>query len=183
MIQTVIDNLLARRVNLALIATYITLLRYRFAMTENQNRKNDQESDNRLPTGEWNGFYLESHRSGRGWMSMYLAFADGRINGEGTDYVGPWVATGSYDLDTGLCSWVKRYLGMHTVSYSGKVSGDGIRGDWQLKSASGPFHIWPRGMNNNNELYLKHDMDLPVDGSFADSFSDSLTEQLEPELV
>lgn len=152
-------------------------------MTENQNRKNDQESDNRLPTGEWNGFYLESHRSGRGWMSMYLAFADGRINGEGTDYVGPWVATGSYDLDTGLCSWVKRYLGMHTVSYSGKVSGDGIRGDWQLKSASGPFHIWPRGMNNNNELYLKHDMDLPVDGSFADSFSDSLTEQLEPELV
>ena len=154
-------------------------------MTENTDRKNktDYETDNRLPTGEWNGFYLESHRSGRGWMSMYLAFADGRINGEGTDYVGPWVATGSYDLDTGLCSWVKRYLGMHTVSYSGKVSGDGIRGDWQIKNISGPFHIWPRGMNNNNELYLKHDMDLPVDGSFQDSFSNSLSEQLQPELV
>ena len=124
------------------------------AMTENTDRKNktDYETDNRLPTGEWNGFYLESHRSGRGWMSMYLAFSDGRINGEGTDYVGPWVATGSYDLDTGLCSWVKRYLGMHTVSYSGKVSGDGIRGDWQIKNISGPFHIWPRGMNNNNCL-------------------------------
>ena len=38
-------------------------------------------------------------------------------------------------------------------------------------------------MNNTNELYLKHDMDLPIDGSFQDSFSDSLTEQLEPELV
>lgn len=153
-------------------------------MPENSNRSNDQETDNRLPTGEWNGFYLESHRSGRGWMSMYLAFANGRINGEGTDYVGPWVATGSYDLDTGLCSWVKRYLGMHTVSYSGKVSGDGIRGDWELKSASGPFHIWPRGMNNTNELYLTQDMDQPhpVSGGFEDSFSDAFEEQLEPAL-
>ena len=117
-------------------------------------------------------------------MSMYLAFADGRINGEGTDYVGPWVATGSYDLDTGLCSWVKRYLGMHSVSYSGKVSGDGIRGDWQLKGASGPFHIWPRGMNNTNELYLKQDLDQPqpVGGGFEDSFSDAFEEQLEPAL-
>ena len=151
-------------------------------MTENTNRKNDQETDNRLPTGEWNGFYLESHRSGRGWMSMYLAFANGRINGEGTDYVGPWVATGSYDLDTGIRSWVKQYLGLHKVMYSGKVSGDGIRGDWQINSSTGRFHIWPLGMNNVNELYLRQNMDVPVSGSFEDSFQDSFSEQLEPAL-
>lgn len=108
---------------------------------------------------------------------MYLEFSDGRINGEGTDYVGPWVATGSYDLDTGLCSWIKRYLGLHQVNYSGKISGDGIRGDWQIRGTSGAFHIWPRGMSNHDELYLKHDMDLPVSGSFADSFEDSFSEQ------
>jgi len=69
-------------------------------MSSNADTPN-HESDNRLPTGEWNGFYLESHRSGRGWMSMYLQFTDGKINGEGTDYVGPWVSTGHYDVDTG----------------------------------------------------------------------------------
>lgn len=141
------------------------------------NRRADFETDSRLPTGEWNGFYIESHRSGRGWMSMYLEFSEGRINGEGTDYVGPWVATGSYDLDTGLCSWNKRYLGLHQVSYSGKVSGDGIRGDWQIRGTSGPFHIWPRGMSNQDALYLKHDMDLPISESFADSIEDAFRKQ------
>ena len=116
---------------------------------------------------------------------MYLEFADGRINGEGTDYVGPWVATGSYDLETGLCSWNKRYLGLHSVDYAGKISSDGIRGDWSIRNASsGPFHIWPRGMNNTNELYLRENLDAPnpVSGGFEDSLSDSFTEQLEPAL-
>ena len=48
------------------------------------------ENDNRFPTGEWNGFYLENHRSGKGWLHLYLQFQDGKISGEGTDYVGPW---------------------------------------------------------------------------------------------
>jgi hypothetical protein len=114
---------------------------------------------------------------------MYLEFSDGRINGEGTDYVGPWVAAGSYDLDTGLCSWSKRYLGLHTVSYSGKISNAGIRGDWQIRSSnSGPFHIWPRCMNNNDELYLRESLDAPVAGGFEDSFSDSFSKELEPAL-
>ena len=47
-------------------------------------------------SGEWSGFYIETHRPGRGWMHLYLAFEDGKIRGEGTDYVGPWVATGQY---------------------------------------------------------------------------------------
>jgi hypothetical protein len=39
-------------------------------------------------------------------------------------------------------------------------------------------------MSNHDELYLKHDMDLPVSGSFEDSFQDSFSKQgeLEPAL-
>jgi len=37
------------------------------------------ESDNRLPTGEWNGFYLENHQPNRGWMHLYMSFSDGKI--------------------------------------------------------------------------------------------------------
>ncbi len=143
--------------------------------TDRPSRKENQETDNRLPTGEWNGFYIERARSGRGWMSMYLQFENGRINGEGTDYVGPWVATGSYDTDTGLCSWTKQYLGLHQVVYSGKASSDGIRGDWQINISSGPFHIWPMGMTNTGELYLKNEYELPQgEGSLMDSIEEAL---------
>ncbi len=146
-------------------------------MSSNADTPN-HESDNRLPTGEWNGFYLESHRSGRGWMSMYLQFTDGKINGEGTDYVGPWVSTGHYDVDTGVCRWVKRYLGKHEVVYGGRANADGIRGDWEISNqSSGPFHIWPLGHGNANEHYLREDLDVP---HMEDSLEDSLS--LEPAL-
>ena len=119
------------------------------------------ETDPRCPTGEWNGFYMEDHRSARGWMHLYLKFEDGRIHGEGTDYVGPWVASGSYDIQTGRCSWVKDYVGKHNVQYDGMLSDKGITGEWTIFS-SGPFHIWPRGMNHFNELYLKQELDAPA---------------------
>jgi len=119
------------------------------------------ETDTRLPSGEWNGFYLEETRSGKGWMHLYLKFEDGKISGEGTDYVGPWVASGSYDLDSGKCGWVKEYVGQHNVRYAGIASDKGIMGEWTILS-SGPFHIWPRGMNHMHENYLKQERDMPM---------------------
>lgn len=148
------------------------------------DQNSDTESDSRFSSGEWNGFYIESHRSGRGWMSMYLAFANGSINGEGTDYVGPWVAKGSYDTDSGMCSWTKQYLGLHAVHYSGRASNDGIQGQWNIGSTRGDFHIWPRGLSQFDELYLKKDLDLPeksLSGTFEDSFSE--TSELEPQIA
>lgn len=120
------------------------------------------ESDNRLPTGEWNGFYLENHQPKRGWMHLYMSFTDGKIKGEGTDYVGPWVANGEYDLSSGICSWVKQYLGKHTVTYSGLISDKGIAGQWQISFISGEFHIWPKGMTMFDEHYLTEDLTAPV---------------------
>ena len=119
------------------------------------------ESDHRLPTGEWNGFYLENHQPRRGWMHLYMSFADGKIKGEGTDYVGPWVSQGDYDLSTGICSWVKQYIGKHQVVYSGKIGPNGIMGHWEISFITGQFHIWPKGMNNLNELYMADDLTQP----------------------
>ena len=117
--------------------------------------------DNRLPTGEWNGFYLENHQPRRGWMHLYMSFKDGNIKGEGTDYVGPWTASGSYDLDTGLCSWVKQYFGRHQVDYRGTCGPNGIQGQWRITWNKGEFHIWPKTMQNLNELYLHEELSQP----------------------
>ncbi len=104
------------------------------------------EQDHRLPTGEWNGFYLESHQPRRGWMHLYMSFEHGKIAGEGTDYVGPWTATGDYDLESGACHWVKKYVGKHQVNYRGICGPNGIQGQWRILWTKGEFHIWPKSM-------------------------------------
>ena len=119
------------------------------------------ETDNRLPTGEWNGFYVESHQPKRGWMHLYLSFDNGSVKGEGTDYVGPWIAEGKYDLEARICHWEKRYIGRHRVNYSGLISDQGIRGQWEIAFLTGPFHIWPKGMNQFDEIYLHQELDQP----------------------
>lgn len=116
------------------------------------------ETDNRLPTGEWNGFYLESHQPKRGWMHLYMSFENGEVSGEGTDYVGPWVASGKYDLDSKICHWEKKYVGKHKVTYSGVVTDNGIQGQWELSFLTGEFHIWPKGFNEFNEMYMHEDL-------------------------
>ena len=120
------------------------------------------ETDQRLPSGEWNGFYIENHVDKRGWMHLYMTFQDGEIKGEGTDYVGPWLATGNYELETGKCQWTKQYLRKHKVIYSGQISENGIQGNWDLSFLKGPFHIWPKGMGFLNELYLKNELGEPT---------------------
>ncbi len=122
----------------------------------------EMEIDNRLPTGEWNGFYLERHQEKRGWMHLYLSFANGQIQGEGTDYVGPWVASGNYDLDSGICQWVKKYIGKHHVVYAGQVTENGIQGQWEISFIRGPFHIWPKGLSQLTELYLRTELTEPA---------------------
>lgn len=120
------------------------------------------EQDSRFPSGEWNGFYLESHQPKRGWMHLYLNFQDGKISGEGTDYVGPWHIKGNYDINSGKCQWTKNYLGKHQVDYQGLVGETGIQGEWTISYLSNAFHIWPRSMGFLNELYLHSDLQEPI---------------------
>ncbi len=114
--------------------------------------------DDPFVSGEWSGFYLERHRAQRGWMHMFLTFENGKIRGEGTDYVGPWTATGSYDESTKQCQWVKQYVGRHLVEYAGIASENGIQGVWQIVG-QGEFHIWPNSHSHFNELYLRDELE------------------------
>lgn len=113
-----------------------------------------------IPTGQWNGFYTESCREGRGWMHQYLEFNDGELKGEGTDYVGPWTLQGRYDLDSRKCKWVKSYVNKHNVNYVGTIGDTGITGVWDIRgSNTGPFHIWPQHMTEFDRLYMQEDLE------------------------
>ena len=120
------------------------------------------ESDQRLPTGQWTGFFLDTRLSRRGWMHLYLEFAEGKLKGEGTDFVGPWLAEGQYDTKLGTCVWAKRYVGAHQVNYRGNIDQNGIVGVWEIGPITGEFHIWPASMSHLSELYLADDRELPA---------------------
>ncbi|MDG2014024.1 MAG: hypothetical protein P8J33_10985 [Pirellulaceae bacterium] len=118
------------------------------------------EPDTRLPSGEWTGFYLEEHKPKRSWMHLYLHFEEHEIRGEGTDYVGPWLIKGTYDLENSICHWYKQYLKKHRVQYTGTITDSGIEGSWNIRDwNSGPFHIWPHNRSDLTNLFLKDDLD------------------------
>lgn len=91
-------------------------------------------------------------------MHLYLEFQDGVIKGEGTDYVGPWIASGAFDERSGQCDWVKRYVDKHEVHYSGVASDQGIRGTWEIAHVNGPFHIWPKDRSDLAALFMSDEV-------------------------
>ena len=113
-----------------------------------------------IPTGQWNGFYIESHQEQRGWRHQYLEFDDGELIGEGTDYVGPWTLQGQYDLSELKCVWIKSYVGKHDVTYRGMISKTGITGIWDIRELNtGSFHIWPQHLTEFDSLYMQEDLE------------------------
>lgn len=90
-------------------------------------------------------------------MHLYLAFENGVIRGEGTDYVGPWTIQGHYETgETGSpnCQWIKQYLGRHQVTYQGSFGDSGIMGQWTIAQwHHGTFHIWPASRADIHGLY------------------------------
>lgn len=152
----------------------------------NQSRESQPvfEPDKRLPSGEWSGFYIESRQPQRGWMHLYLNFAHGKIEGEGTDYVGPWVIHGTYDLRNGVCQWTKQYQGRHRVVYEGKITEDGIQGLWNISHFnSGPFHVWPRQRTDLQSLYMKDDLEANVPSVLLAPFTDGRSSTPEEPLI
>lgn len=78
-------------------------------------------------------------------MDLQLTFASGRMTGDGTDNIGPFLIAGRYDANTREADWVKNYPGSHNVFYRGFRDGEGIWGAWEIPPfAKGGFHIWPR---------------------------------------
>ncbi len=112
-----------------------------------------------FPSGPWTGFFLEFHRPERGWMHLYLNFENGRIQGEGTDYVGPWHINGMFSEQDLNCNWIKQYVGQHQVEYTGQCSQQGIVGTWEIGPGyEGKFHIWPSSRGDIQQMYLEQDL-------------------------
>jgi hypothetical protein len=113
---------------------------------------NELENDPRFPSGRWTGFFIQPWIPGRHTMNLELTFQHCRIEADGSDWVGPFTFSGSYDSANGKCAWIKQYLRKHQVSYSGVNEGNGIWGVWEIRQLGGwyrdrgGFHIWPEGM-------------------------------------
>lgn len=106
------------------------------------------ETDDRLPSGPWTGFYIQWGRKGP--QELGLTFSEGVITGGGGDAAGAFVVSGTYDTETGRCAMVKRYPG-YQVEYDGYIDHNGIWGRWVIRykpfmaDDRGHFHIWPAG--------------------------------------
>lgn len=99
-----------------------------------------------FPSGDWEGFYNDLRCSRpRGEMTMTLDFSSDRVTGSGSDPVGVYTWSGTYDTRSETCQLTKTYVGAHSVEYSGYVDENGIWGKWIIKKwRAGEFHIWPK---------------------------------------
>ncbi len=108
----------------------------------------DLETDGRLPSGPWEGFYIQWGSRGR--QDLGLTFRSGEVLGGGSDGGGPFAVTGRYDALTGRCSMAKKYAD-YQVEYDGYIDDNGIWGRWVIRywpraaDDKGHFHIWPVG--------------------------------------
>ena len=96
-------------------------------------------------------------------MDLHLTFSHGKVTGEGTDDVGPFVVKGQYDAKNAECSWTKTYVGRHDVFYRGFREGKGIWGTWESAELHGGFHIWPRGSGEGEEETRSVEEPAPVE--------------------
>jgi hypothetical protein len=110
------------------------------------NSPNTPEQHPFFPSGEWEGFYKDPRgRYPKGEMAMTLDFANGQITGSGSDPIGAYTWTGTYDTTAETCKLKKTYPGAHSVEYTGYADENGIWGKWKIMIwRSGEFHIWPK---------------------------------------
>jgi hypothetical protein len=128
------------------------------------------ETDPRFPSGPWVGYFLQKQIPGKHTMELRLTFKQGRMTGDGRDWVGLFVIHGRYSIEDGKCYWSKRYLGRHDVFYQGFNEGKGIWGRWEISADQnrgvalhGGFHIWPEGMADSAHEVLHEEADVPVE--------------------
>lgn len=101
-------------------------------------------SESEFPSGPWVGFYTYHAKCDKHRMDLALTFSEGRISGEGNDDIGRFLVGGHFDAANRECYWTKTYVGSHDVFYRGFREGKGIWGTWEIRTARGGFHIWPR---------------------------------------
>lgn len=86
-------------------------------------------------------------------MDLDLTFANGQMAGDGNDDIGRFRIKGRYDETARECWWTKTYVGAHDVFYRGFRENKGIWGTWDIGQANhGGFHIWPKGVGEEEKL-------------------------------
>jgi hypothetical protein len=76
---------------------------------------------------------------------LRVAFSPPRIEGSGTDCIGPFVLEGAIDSSGGV-ALRKTYVGKHNVAYDGHYDGEGrLWGMWRCGPDSGRWMISLRG--------------------------------------
>ena len=133
------------------------------ARSNNESAAEGLEQDPRFPSGPWKGYFLQPVlKSGRSWMDLQLTFREGRIGGDGRDWVGLFIIIGRYEIESGKCWWSKRYIGRHDVFYEGYNEGKGIWGIWRIPPDSrGGFHIWPVALGDPDTGKLSEAIQQP----------------------
>ena len=79
-----------------------------------------------------------------------MEFGNGRITGEGHDFIGGFILDGRYE-PSGACHWTKTYVAAHDVFYAGQRQGKGISGIWEVDLIRGGFKIWPLGSGTGED--------------------------------
>ncbi|MFT4667810.1 MAG: hypothetical protein ACI8YQ_004521 [Polaribacter sp.] len=109
------------------------------------NTKNSTSEPNPLfPSGPWNGFYTYSQgpNADRHSMPSNLTFSKGKVSGGGSDDVGSFSWSGTYDTKNPNAKMTKKYA-PHTIPYQGRVDNNGIWRTWTMMGWTGGFHLWP----------------------------------------
>ena len=130
--------------------------------------EHQHECDDRFVTGEWKGFFVQPDSRQRYAMDLVLEFTEGTMSGFGDDRIGQFTIRGTYDTETGQCSWVKQYVGQHGVDYAGQARQRGIIGHWRIPGTpdfwTGPFFIWPRAYGDLDaefeRAFLEYELEL-----------------------
>lgn len=113
---------------------------------ESRDEAPADESDDRFPSGPWEGYSLQRALSAaKGRMELDLTFRDGQVRGGGRDGIGPFTIAGGYETADGKVWWRKRYR-YHAVFYRGYAEARGIWGVWEIDQTDRDgFHVWPKG--------------------------------------
>jgi hypothetical protein len=141
-------------------------LRLEWFFMKRGDKAPEPETDPRFPSGPWIGFWIQKNfPAGKHSMELQLFFCEGKITGEGRDWVGAFTVTGRYELSSGVCHWIKQYVRRHAVAYKGFNEGKGIWGKWEIASHGlhGGFHIWPEGLSDPTGTQLHEAADVPSD--------------------
>ena len=107
-----------------------------------------------FPSWPWEGFYVYQMVGGgrKHKMDFQLDFMGGQVRGSGSDDIGGFGWSGSYNTERLCCEITKQYFSSHSVWYQGKVDENGIWGIWLIPPfARGGFHIWPKGLDSEEE--------------------------------